>query len=261
MRRQIEYIKGILILVVCLVVPMIVGYKINETIYRKKEAYVIQQFLASTDDATIIINDNNNENSENNEEEIDLGGDGNSEYITLTPQPTPIEKPVSISPTPTSIQTPKVTETPIPTKDLTQIPTPTEQISTPFPTQEITTPTPTEIIKVEDIDTDGVGRIEGDILYLDAKFKLTFYCPCEKCCGPGGGKKTASGTTPTAGRTIAVCKDQIPFGTKVIIEGHEFIAEDTGGAIKWNRIDVFVNSHQEALNLGVMKNVTVGIKR
>ena len=255
MRRQLEIFKGILILVVCLVVPMIVGYKINEQIHRRKEAYVIQQFIASGKTTSTSQTNNENKNiNEEKKEEIDLGGNGNQENINQNME---IESEIHNyinTPTPTPVPTVKPTIETI-------IPTPTQQIATPFPT---TIPTPqveVPVVPVEEIDTQGVGTIEGDILYLDSKFKLTFYCPCEKCCGPGGGKKTASGTVPTAGRTIAVCKDQIPFGTKVIIEGHEFIAEDTGGAIKWNRIDVFVNSHQEALNLGVMKNVTVGIKR
>ena len=43
----------------------------------------------------------------------------------------------------------------------------------------------------------------------------------------------------------------IPYGTKVIIDGHVFTAEDCGGAIKKYHIDVYVNSHEEALALGV----------
>ena len=36
------------------------------------------------------------------------------------------------------------------------------------------------------------------------KFYITHYCPCARCCGAGGGKVTASGTKPTAGRTVGV---------------------------------------------------------
>ena len=81
-------------------------------------------------------------------------------------------------------------------------------------------------------------------------FKLTAYCNCSKCCGKWAGGKTASGTTPTAGRTIAVDTSVIPFGTKVVINGNTYIAEDTGSAIKGNRIDVYFSSHQSALNFG-----------
>ena len=81
-------------------------------------------------------------------------------------------------------------------------------------------------------------------------FKLTAYCPCSKCCGKSDGI-TASGTRATQGRTIAVDTRVIPIGKNVIIDGNTYIAEDTGGAIKGNRIDVYFNSHQEALNFGI----------
>lgn len=84
------------------------------------------------------------------------------------------------------------------------------------------------------------------------KFWITHYCPCSKCCGVGGGKVTASGTTPTAGRTVGVNKNLIPFGTKLQIGDQDgYVAEDTGGGIGWKHLDVFCNSHQEALNAGV----------
>ena len=83
-----------------------------------------------------------------------------------------------------------------------------------------------------------------------ARFKLTAYCACAKCCGKTDGI-TASGTKATQGRTIAVDPRVIPYGTKVIINGHTYVAEDCGGAIKENRIDVYFNSHSEALKFGV----------
>ena len=97
------------------------------------------------------------------------------------------------------------------------------------------------------------------------EFTLTAYCPCIRCCevwseqhpskkGTGYIQKTASGTIPTAGKTIATDINTIPFGTTVIINGHEYIAEDRGGAIKGNRIDVFFDSHEEALVFGRQKS-------
>lgn len=84
------------------------------------------------------------------------------------------------------------------------------------------------------------------------KFYITHYCPCEKCCGIGGGKITASGTVPTADRTVGVNPKLIPYGTKLKIGGKSgYVAEDTGGGIGWKHIDMFCNSHQEALNAGV----------
>ena len=80
-------------------------------------------------------------------------------------------------------------------------------------------------------------------------FTITYYCPCSRCCGKSDGI-TESGTIATEGRTIAVDPDVIPLGTTVTIGGHDYIAEDTGGAIKGLHIDIFVNDHQEALNFG-----------
>ena len=80
-------------------------------------------------------------------------------------------------------------------------------------------------------------------------FTLTAYCACTKCCGKSDGI-TASGTIATEGRTIAVDPNVIPLGTTVTIGGHDYIAEDIGGAIKGLHIDIFVNDHNEALKLG-----------
>ena len=82
------------------------------------------------------------------------------------------------------------------------------------------------------------------------EFKLTGYCACEYCCGKTDGI-TATGTVATAGRTIAVDPTVIPYGSVVIINNKEYVAEDCGGAIKNNKIDIFFNSHQEALEWGV----------
>ena len=80
-------------------------------------------------------------------------------------------------------------------------------------------------------------------------YKITAYCPCAKCCGKTNGR-TASGTTATAGRTVAA-SSKFAFGTKLNIGGHVYTVEDRGGAINGNKIDIFVNSHAEALAWGV----------
>lgn len=80
-------------------------------------------------------------------------------------------------------------------------------------------------------------------------YKITAYCPCAKCCGKTTGI-TAMGTKATAGRTVAA-SSKFSFGTKLNINGHTYTVEDRGGAIKGNKIDIFVNSHAEALAWGV----------
>ena len=90
-------------------------------------------------------------------------------------------------------------------------------------------------------------------------FELTAYCPCTKCCGKSDGI-TATGTKAKAGRTIAVDPRVIPYSSKVIINGNEYIAEDCGGSINGNRIDVYFDTHTEAKNFG-RKKVEVFIER
>ncbi len=80
-------------------------------------------------------------------------------------------------------------------------------------------------------------------------FKVTAYCSCAKCCGKTTGY-TASGTKATAGRTVAASA-QFAYGTKLVINGKEYVVEDRGGAIKGNKIDIYMNSHAEALAWGV----------
>ncbi len=80
-------------------------------------------------------------------------------------------------------------------------------------------------------------------------YKVTAYCSCSKCCGKTTGR-TASGTKATAGRTAAA-PAKFAFGTKLNIGGKIYTVEDRGGAIKGNRIDIYVNSHSAALQWGV----------
>ena len=80
-------------------------------------------------------------------------------------------------------------------------------------------------------------------------YKVTAYCACMQCCGKTNGI-TASGTHATANRTIAAPKT-FAFGTKVVINGVTYTVEDRGGAIQGNRIDIYMNSHSEALQWGV----------
>ena len=88
-------------------------------------------------------------------------------------------------------------------------------------------------------------------------FTTTAYCGCSYCCGKSDGI-TASGTYATEGRTIAA-PSNFAFGTELIIDGHTYVVEDRGGAIRGNRIDIFSSSHQAALNYG-RRTVDVYVK-
>lgn len=63
--------------------------------------------------------------------------------------------------------------------------------------------------------------------------------------GPGEdqySRLTSTGAIAEEGRTIAVDPTIIPYGSIVKINGNEYLAEDCGGAIKGNKIDIFVDS-------------------
>lgn len=82
-------------------------------------------------------------------------------------------------------------------------------------------------------------------------FKITHYCPCSICCGPYSNGITSTGVTATTNHTIAVDPSQIPYGSQVVINGQVYVAEDCGGAIKTNCIDIYVATHEEGESKGV----------
>ena len=76
------------------------------------------------------------------------------------------------------------------------------------------------------------------------------------------GNRTASGKYPKANYTVAVDKKLIPFDTELYIEGIGYVtAHDTGAKIKGKRLDVFVNSKDEAIKKGVQKKKVWIVKR
>lgn len=97
---------------------------------------------------------------------------------------------------------------------------------------------------VEAASTNNTGSKEITV-------KATAYTAyCEGCSGT-----TATGINLKANpnkKVIAVDPAVIPLGSKVYVEGYgNAIAGDTGGAIKGNRIDVFIPAKQDAINFGV----------
>lgn len=73
-----------------------------------------------------------------------------------------------------------------------------------------------------------------------------------------GGGTTASGMAAAVGR-VAVDPRVIPLGTRLYIEGYGYaVAADTGGAIKGNRIDLYMNSESQCNSFG-RRSVTVHV--
>ena len=129
----------------------------------------------------------------------------------------------------------------------------------------------TAITKVTTVTTSKHIPITKSILLkpeLNAEYKclgeftLTAYCPCVECCGEWSKdhpsrigtdyiQRTITGTIPKQGRTIGVDPDVIPYGSVVVIDGHEYMAEDTGGLIEGNHIDIYFDNHTDALKFGL----------
>ena len=144
------------------------------------------------------------------------------------------------------------------TKSANALPITTETSTfAPFPTPTVTphvTMTPVQ-------ETSEPPHPTTELVSL-GEFRITAYCPCEICCGNWAKNRpvdedgsvqvfTASGDLAVEGVTIAADTSILPFGTEVIIDGNKYIVQDRGGAIKGNRIDIYFESHQEALNFGV----------
>lgn len=89
------------------------------------------------------------------------------------------------------------------------------------------------------------------------EFKITAYCPCDEC-SEGYGRRTATQKIARSKHTIAVDPDVIDLGSKVKIGKRTYVAEDTGGKVVGDTIDVFFDSHKEVEEFGVKhRNVLV----
>ena len=66
----------------------------------------------------------------------------------------------------------------------------------------------------------------------------------------GGKNRTKSGTIPQAGHTISADLRVFPLGTKLRINGVVYTVEDSGSGIRGNKLDIFFNSHSQALQYG-----------
>lgn len=87
---------------------------------------------------------------------------------------------------------------------------------------------------------------EPEPMHLYGNCRITFYCHCAACNGRAGAN-CASGVQPTVNHTVAT--GSLPFGTRVLIDGQEYVVEDRG--VGDFEIDIFVGSHEEALQRGL----------
>lgn len=110
------------------------------------------------------------------------------------------------------------------------------------------------------IEEEQDNEVKEDIFL--GNFMLTAYCSCYECCGEyalnrpvdSNGNEIVYGSIGevlTEGYSIAVDPNVIPYGTEVVIDGVMYKAQDCGGAIKGNEIDVYFADHKKAQEFAV----------
>lgn len=110
--------------------------------------------------------------------------------------------------------------------------------------------------KLDSIVQKEVKEKVCNISPITVNFTTTAYCPCEKCCGKTDGisaanKKCIANHTIAAGKTY-------PLGTVMYIpalsntqSGGWYEVEDRGGAITDSKLDIFFDTHEEAIQYGI----------
>lgn len=84
--------------------------------------------------------------------------------------------------------------------------------------------------------------------------KASAYCGCEACCGKSD-RITASGKTACEGGCAC---NWLPFGTVIEFCGKRYTVNDRGSSERFDvigRIDIYFDSHEDALAFGVQTGV------
>jgi 3D (Asp-Asp-Asp) domain-containing protein len=115
-----------------------------------------------------------------------------------------------------------------------------------------------EIQRLKEEQTSNLSPKIETVASYTRRMNISAYCPCQRCCGKYSDGVTATGKDAYS-KGVAVDPKVIPLGTKIHIPGYGTVeADDVGGAIKGDRLDVRFKTHQEALEWGrQFKEVTI----
>lgn len=113
----------------------------------------------------------------------------------------------------------------------------------------------------ETVFTPYVPPAKPSLVYLGV-FRCTAYCPCYECCEGYALNRPkdengndivygASGRVLYPNYSVAVDPRVIPYGTRLMIGGHEYVAADCGGGINGSSIDVYFATHAETYEWGL----------
>lgn len=119
----------------------------------------------------------------------------------------------------------------------------TEETDNSDDSEDADTSSDSEAASEEQTSSESSDSSQGKYL---GNFTLTAYCNCAQCCGTAG-NLTASGTVPTAGRTVAMAG--VPFGTQLLINGTVYTVEDLG--TPYGHVDIYFDNHSDALSFGL----------
>ena len=119
----------------------------------------------------------------------------------------------------------------------------TEETDSSDDSEDADTSSDSEAASEEQTSSESSDSSQGTYL---GNFTLTAYCNCAQCCGTAG-NLTASGTVPTAGRTVAMAG--VPFGTQLLINGTVYTVEDLG--TPYGHVDIYFDNHSDALSFGL----------
>ena len=95
------------------------------------------------------------------------------------------------------------------------------------------------------------AKVQSDEKLISmGEFKITYYCSCDEC-SDGWGTQTATGNHCEEGRTVAVDPNVIAYGTRIKVGKNVYIAEDCGGGVCGDHLDIYVDYHEVTERLGV----------
>lgn len=106
-----------------------------------------------------------------------------------------------------------------------------------------------EMETTEEEIPDTVSAIEPELIFM-GDFYSAAYCGCDLCCGEGRRKLTYSGTAPTADYTVAADLEELNLGDELLINGQTYIVEDNAGQKKGRWVNIYFDSHEDALEYG-----------
>ena len=109
-------------------------------------------------------------------------------------------------------------------------------------------------IQNAEVEPDVHSTVEHAVRRSLGIFEVTAYCPCKICCDKWSDGITASGYIIQPGSKFCAADPIIPFGKVLDIPGYGVVPVlDRGGKIKGAKIDVFFDTHKEALEWGIQE--------